>query len=483
MRERWDVLAQNFGRIGAGSRCVASGIDSVGRGRASAAIVTTRRRSVPLDALVGFGFVGVALALRGTPLAMRLLWALVGVTWWLGDVPLVRLLHQGVLIAALGGFPTGRPRAMGQYATVGIGAVVAPGFFGQAGAAVGFLAAAAIGVRRGAFVRLGAAVVGLWLAGSFLWSRVWPETFEPSRALVGYELLLLLVALALPWGLAMERRRRLALSDRVLATGPSGLSGLEAALRRSLGRRSLRLVRHGERVVVEGLGPTEPDTAAAVARAVALTTAHERALADARNQLVQLEQARARLLAAADLERERAARGLRDDLGTLRSCQAAVSGLPDVAREIGAAAADVERIVAGLPPEGLGGGGIGPAIVRLCARHPVPVSLEVDEHASGDLATETALFYACSEALANSAKHARAHNVVVTLESGDPMVLTVADDGVGGADPRGAGLVSLLDRLATVGGALRLVSDGEVGTRLVASVPPVASGTSQSIRT
>ncbi len=40
-----------------------------------------------LDAVVGIGFVEVALALRSAPLAMPLCWAMVGATWWLGGLP------------------------------------------------------------------------------------------------------------------------------------------------------------------------------------------------------------------------------------------------------------------------------------------------------------------------------------------------------------------------------------------------------------
>jgi signal transduction histidine kinase len=439
---------------------------------------------MPWDALVGFAFVTTGLALRTAPPAMRVMWALVGATWWLGDIPLLRVLHQGVLVAALGCFPTGRPVTIAQRASVVVGVVVAPGILGQAGAAMGFLATAGIGLRRGGFGQLAAAAVGLWLAASVAWSKLWAETFDPTQALVVYELLLILVALTLPWGLWWEARRNAALSDRVLAMSPAGLSGLETALRRALGRRSLHLTRIEGDVVVEGLGSTDAATTAAVSRAVELTSDHERVLAEAGHRLVELELARARLLAAADLERERAARRLSDDLAALRACQARVAGLPEVAREVGAAAADVDRIVAGLHPDGLGGGGVGPAIRRLCARHPVPVSAEVDEHAAGDLAAETALFYACSEALANSAKHAGAHRVVVTLRAGDPMVLTIADDGVGGVDPGGAGLLSLQDRLATVGGDLTVVSEpGGSGTRLVARVPIEARPGAQSMRT
>ena len=198
---------------------------------------------MPMDALVVVGFVGSGLALRMAPTPLRVLWILVGATWWLGDVPAFRLMHQGVLIVALGCFPAGRPHTFAQRATVVIGLALAPGFLGQPGAAIGFLAAAGLGFRRGAFVQLSAAGIGLWLAASFVWSRAWPGTFDPSLALFVYELLMFVVALALPWGLWADARQRLALSDRVLAMGPAGLSGLEAALRRTLGRHTLHLAR------------------------------------------------------------------------------------------------------------------------------------------------------------------------------------------------------------------------------------------------
>ena len=107
-----------------------------------------------LDAMVGIGFVGVALGVRRAPLAMRVWWGMVGATWWLGGIESFRLVHQGVLIGALASVPSGRSRSLRQYVTLGIGAVVATGLFGQAGAAVGFLATAGTGGRRGVFVRL-----------------------------------------------------------------------------------------------------------------------------------------------------------------------------------------------------------------------------------------------------------------------------------------------------------------------------------------
>ena len=425
-----------------------------------------------LDVVVGAAFVAVALVLTTATFPMRLWWAAVGVTWWLGDVEALRVLHQGVLVGALVSYPTGRPRMWGQFVLLGIAGLMAVGSLGQAGSAVGFLLATAWFGRRGlSFAGLSALLPGLWLAGSFMWSRAWPDTFQPSRALVGYEFVLLLVAVTLPIALWLDTRRRGSLTDRVLADDPGGLSGLEVALRRALGKRELRLTRVGDDVVVDGLGAADAETAAAVDRAVSLTVAHEQALVAAARQLHELEATRVRLLAAADTERARAVHGLQDQLSALRHCRASLSEFPDVAHEVEAAAADIERIVAGLPPEGLGNGGIGSALALLCARHPDPVRLELDEHARGSLGAETALFYACSEALANIAKHARATTVVVRLEAGDPLVLTVSDDGVGGADARGRGLQNLLDRMATVGGSMSLDSNAGLGTRLVARVP------------
>ena len=426
---------------------------------------------VPLDAVVGLGFVGVAIVPVPAPAAMRWWWMAVGVAWWLGDVEPLRLLHQGVLVGALALYPTGRPRHRSQLALLVAGAVIATGLLGQAGSAAGFIAVAAFAGRGVLFARLSALLLGTWLAGSYLWSQTWPTSYDPAGALTGYELALLGVAVGLPFGMREDVRRRSSLADLVLADGPGGLVGLESALRRTAGLRAVRLTRVDDHVVVDGLGAADAQTSTAVDRAVSLTIAHEHALADAALRLRELHAARSRLLVAADAERSRAAVRLQDQLSSLRRCQATVSDLPDVARELEAAATEIERIVAGLAPDGLGGGGIGPALASLCSRHPGRVDLEADPDASGSTAAETALFYACSEALANAAKHAGAGRVVVRLRAGDPLVLTVSDDGVGGADPHGSGLQNLADRLATVGGSLAVDSSSAAGTVLVARVP------------
>ena len=72
----------------------------------------------------------------------------------------------------------------------------------------------------------------------------------------------------------------------------------------------------------------------------------------------------------------------------------------------------------------------------------------------------TAVYFVVSEALTNVAKYAGAQSAVVTIgrENGR-VTVTVADDGVGGADmQRGSVLRGLLDRVAALDGRLELES-------------------------
>jgi signal transduction histidine kinase len=81
-------------------------------------------------------------------------------------------------------------------------------------------------------------------------------------------------------------------------------------------------------------------------------------------------------------------------------------------------------------------------------------------------------YYVISEALANSAKHAEATRSRIDICSGNgALVVTVADDGRGGADPAGSGLTGLADRVAAVNGTLIVHSTPPTGTRITAELP------------
>jgi signal transduction histidine kinase len=86
---------------------------------------------------------------------------------------------------------------------------------------------------------------------------------------------------------------------------------------------------------------------------------------------------------------------------------------------------------------------------------------------------EVAAYFVASESLANAAKHSQASriDVVLAVES-ERLVLSVRDDGIGGADPsRGSGLVGLRDRVEALGGTILMESTVGAGTTLTASLP------------
>jgi signal transduction histidine kinase len=115
--------------------------------------------------------------------------------------------------------------------------------------------------------------------------------------------------------------------------------------------------------------------------------------------------------------------------------------------------------------------GLAAALAALARRAPVPVELTVCPQRLPAPVEATAYFVA-AEALANVAKHANACRVAieVTRRNGT-LGVQVADDGVGGADPGGAGLRGLRDRVEALDGRLEIESPSGGGTRVSAAIP------------
>ena len=90
-----------------------------------------------------------------------------------------------------------------------------------------------------------------------------------------------------------------------------------------------------------------------------------------------------------------------------------------------------------------------------------------------DTTIEAAAYFVVSEALTNVAKYAQATSARVDLQvAGGTLVVSIADNGVGGADPGlGSGLRGLVDRVQAVGGRLEVNSPPGRGTRLRAELP------------
>ena len=221
-----------------------------------------------------------------------------------------------------------------------------------------------------------------------------------------------------------------------------------------------------------------------VAAAARFALANARLQAEARAREQELQDSRRRIVEAADEQRRRLELELREGaerrLGHVAALLAeARTAFPRDGRELEAlegqlaeARLELREFAHGVHPAALADGGLVPALRVLADRSPIPVDVRGDVPRLSE-PVEAALFFVCSEALTNAAKHADASRVSVELGGdGDGVVLTIADDGRGGADPsRGSGLRGLVDRVEALGGKLRLESPALGGTRVVAEVP------------
>jgi signal transduction histidine kinase len=127
--------------------------------------------------------------------------------------------------------------------------------------------------------------------------------------------------------------------------------------------------------------------------------------------------------------------------------------------------ANVREIARGIQPAILSQRGLEPAMKALARHSPVPVRLTIRLPGRLPERAELGAYYIAAEALANVAKHARATSAEVSIEENDGfIVLAVRDDGIGGADPSGAGLTGLQGRAAALGGHLEISSPRAGGT-------------------
>jgi signal transduction histidine kinase len=198
-----------------------------------------------------------------------------------------------------------------------------------------------------------------------------------------------------------------------------------------------------------------------------------------------LAASRARIVAAADDERRRVVRDLHDGaqqhlVHTIVALQLALQGgdpgaararIADALEHAELATSELRELSHGIMPAVLTRGGLRDGLAALASRSPVPVDVDV---AVGRLAAtiEATAYFVVAEALTNVSKHARASRATVTVRiADDALHVAVSDDGVGGANSRGHGLVGLFDRVAAVGGDLRVDSPTAGGTVIAATIP------------
>lgn len=134
---------------------------------------------------------------------------------------------------------------------------------------------------------------------------------------------------------------------------------------------------------------------------------------------------------------------------------------------------ELRALSRGIAPPILADRGLAPALAALASRCTVPVELDVQTMERFPALIENTIYFVTAETLTNVAKHSRATMCSVNLvKIGDTLLLTIGDDGVGGAHvAKGHGLSGLADRLRAVDGELAVRSPAGGPTSIVAEVP------------
>jgi two-component system, NarL family, sensor histidine kinase NreB len=200
------------------------------------------------------------------------------------------------------------------------------------------------------------------------------------------------------------------------------------------------------------------------------------------------------LLRAQEEERKRISRELHDAagqglmvlrlfLGTVAGANASADLRERIQEAIGMVdrtIGDLRRLIARLSPRTLEEMGLVAAIRKearelsrstgMQARMNLPTDLrELDDE------IELAVYRAVQEALNNIAKHSQAKSFSIQLEASTEQVrLRVEDDGIGFAPnsrSRGFGLFGMRERIAVLGGTVRVRTRPGKGTHIVVSVP------------
>ncbi|MGS2618201.1 sensor histidine kinase [Micromonospora sp. LZ34] len=208
--------------------------------------------------------------------------------------------------------------------------------------------------------------------------------------------------------------------------------------------------------------------------------------AELERRVRELTTSRAEVVAAVDAERQRIERDLHDGLqqrlvalGMLlgrarrsRDAERAAGLLAQAHQDTQQAIAELREVAWRVYPSALDDGDLGEVLAVVADRSDIPVRIRYDLPVRPDRQVETVLYFVACEALTNAAKHSAANLITVEVDSRAGTIrLRVHDDGVGGADPAGAGLTGLARRVAALDGRLRVDSPPGGPTTVLAEVP------------
>ncbi|GAA4064463.1 sensor histidine kinase [Streptomyces shaanxiensis] len=205
-------------------------------------------------------------------------------------------------------------------------------------------------------------------------------------------------------------------------------------------------------------------------------------------ELTDVRASRARLVDAFDAERRRIERDLHDgaqqrlvSLNVLLGL-AALDTEPDsplagqlakAQEQVTLAVDELRELSRGVHPKALTDHGLAAAVENLSARSALPVTVDIRLPRRLPLSVETTAYFVIAEALTNATKHSEATRTEVHARlHTDVLVLSVRDNGVGGASPAaGSGLTGLADRAAAADGRLRISSPPGGPTLLHVELP------------
>ena len=235
-------------------------------------------------------------------------------------------------------------------------------------------------------------------------------------------------------------------------------------------------------------------------RAVRDGLAHARVENELRLHIRELRESRARVSQVADAERRRIERDLHDgcqqQLIALRVklslAEELVSGddsalelIHQISEDAESALEDLHALVHGIYPSILLDRGLAAALKAIGRSAPMPVRVLADGTSRYPADVEAAVYFACAEALQNTAKHAGtgATARIALSHDGSGLAFEVRDDGRGFADHvnAGSGLANMKDRLSAIGGRLQVTSAPGCGTSVqgwVGEVEPLDSAAS-----
>jgi len=210
----------------------------------------------------------------------------------------------------------------------------------------------------------------------------------------------------------------------------------------------------------------------------------------------ELRAQRARIIAAQDETRRQIGRDLHDGaqqrlVSVALALRAVRSQLPDdpaaaaamadeAIAELAGATEELRELARGIHPPVLTDYGLPTAVPALAARATLPIDVACTLTHRLPAAVEIAAYYVVSESLTNMARYARATRGSVELSCAeDTLLVRIADDGVGGADPEGgSGLRGLRDRIDALDGSITVISEPGHGTTVSVRIPLGSAGDS-----